>query len=119
MRTQGIVSKIILGLVIPFEHSLTAVHAWDYRRYVIASLPKTFSPPRTAADELKYTQKKIEANFSNFSAWHLRTKLLGSIWEDLSPEEVARAKDKGKSHRLNTPHGIPAVVSIDNQSSNS
>lgn len=70
-----------------------SVHAWDYRRYVIASLPKTFTPPRTATDELKYTQKKIESSFSNFSAWHLRTKLLGGLWETMSVREVAVAKD--------------------------
>lgn len=85
--------------ILPVAHSSSAVHAWDYRRYVIASLPKTFTPPRTAADELKYTQKKIEANFSNFSAWHLRTKLLGGIWEGMSQQEAKQAKDEGGSNR--------------------
>ena len=50
--------------------------AWDYRRYVLASMP--IRRPEKA--ELAYTTKKIEANFSNFSAWHQRTKVLGSLW---------------------------------------
>jgi len=50
--------------------------AWDYRRYVLASMP--IRRPEKA--ELAYTMKKIEANFSNFSAWHQRTKVLSSLW---------------------------------------
>lgn len=50
--------------------------AWDYRRYVLASMP--IRRPEKA--ELAFTTKKIEANFSNFSAWHQRTKVLSSLW---------------------------------------
>ena len=50
--------------------------AWDYRRYILASMP--IRRPEKA--ELSYTTKKIEANFSNFSAWHQRTKVLSSLW---------------------------------------
>jgi len=53
------------------------VLAWDYRRYVLASMPIR----RSDKVELAYTTKKIEANFSNFSAWHQRTKVLSSLWE--------------------------------------
>jgi geranylgeranyl transferase type-2 subunit alpha len=52
------------------------VMAWDYRRYVLASMPVQ----RPEKAELAYTTKKIEANFSNFSAWHQRTKVLSSLW---------------------------------------
>lgn len=76
------------------EPRSTLVHAWSYRRYVVRSLPESFTPRRSTADELKYTSKKIEANFSNFSAWHYRTKLLGKQWESLTPEEVAEEKDQ-------------------------
>ncbi|KAJ7470311.1 rab-protein geranylgeranyltransferase [Mycena latifolia] len=51
-------------------------HAWTYRRYVLAGMP--VARPETA--ELAYTTRKIESNFSNFSAWHQRTKLLSSLW---------------------------------------
>src|SRR5258707_14346613 len=44
---------------------LRSVHAWDYRRYILRSCPA--SVQRSEADELKYTEHKIESNFSNFS----------------------------------------------------
>jgi len=52
-------------------------HAWNYRRYVLASMPV----PRTEISELAYTTRKIEANFSNFSAWHQRSKVYTSLWD--------------------------------------
>ncbi|KAF8184919.1 rab-protein geranylgeranyltransferase [Mycena galopus ATCC 62051] len=51
-------------------------HAWSYRRYVLARMPV----PRLETAELAYTTRKIESNFSNFSAWHQRTKVLSSLW---------------------------------------
>ncbi|KAJ7273233.1 rab-protein geranylgeranyltransferase [Mycena rebaudengoi] len=51
-------------------------HAWTYRRYVLVNMPV----PRTETAELAYTTRKIESNFSNFSAWHQRSKLLTSLW---------------------------------------
>ncbi|KAI0340483.1 rab-protein geranylgeranyltransferase [Trametopsis cervina] len=52
-------------------------HAWNYRRYVLGNVPTL----RSEQSELVYTTRKIEANFSNFSAWHQRTKLLTSLWD--------------------------------------
>jgi geranylgeranyl transferase type-2 subunit alpha len=60
----------------PSDSLSVLVMAWDYRRYVLASMP--IRRPEKA--ELAYTTKKIEANFSNFSAWHQRTKVLSSLW---------------------------------------
>ena len=67
-----------------------AVHAWNYRRYVLGSMPNKL--PETA--ELDYTTKKIEANFSNFSAWHQRSKVYTSLWRQglLNEQEC---KEKG------------------------
>ncbi|TKA55772.1 hypothetical protein B0A53_02908 [Rhodotorula sp. CCFEE 5036] len=45
-------------------------HTWDYRR-----------PTPTPKSELAFTTRKISENFSNFSAWHYRTKLLTRMWE--------------------------------------
>lgn len=66
--------------------------AWNYRRYVLASLPpppaNSKIPARTPASELAYTQQKIEANFSNFSAWHQRTKVYETTRELEEPTKL-------------------------------
>ncbi|KAA1474885.1 rab-protein geranylgeranyltransferase [Dentipellis sp. KUC8613] len=67
-------------------------HAWDYRRYVLANMP--VRRPETA--ELASTTRKIEANFSNFSAWHQRTKVLTSLWDSGKLERSA-SLEQGKS----------------------
>ncbi|EJD53267.1 rab-protein geranylgeranyltransferase, partial [Auricularia subglabra TFB-10046 SS5] len=64
-------------------------HAWNYRRYVLASLVQ----PRPPEDEIAYTQRKIEANFSNFSAWHQRAKVYAAIWATQQPADVRTSKD--------------------------
>jgi geranylgeranyl transferase type-2 subunit alpha len=68
------------------------VHAWDYRRYVLESLVTTHSP----AQELAYTTRKIELNFSNFSAWHQRSKVYTDMWErDIVEQKRRTFKDQG------------------------
>ncbi|KAE9394991.1 protein prenylyltransferase [Gymnopus androsaceus JB14] len=63
---------------------VVCVLAWSYRRVVLASMPI----PRPETSELAYTTRKIEANFSNFSAWHQRSKVLLSLWSkgELDPK---------------------------------
>lgn len=68
----------------------TTVHAWDYRRYVLASMPI----PRPETSELVYTTRKIESNFSNFSAWHQRSKVYTRLWEN-GTLEASKCKEEG------------------------
>ncbi|KAF9501297.1 rab-protein geranylgeranyltransferase [Pleurotus eryngii] len=64
-------------------------HAWNYRRYVLANMPV----PRPESSELTYTMKKIESNFSNFSAWHQRSKVYTSLWHQGKLDPV-KSKEK-------------------------
>lgn len=40
-----------------------------------------------AQSEFDFTTTKIHQNFSNYSAWHNRSTLLGKLAEDMSTEE--------------------------------
>lgn len=66
--------------------SIYAVHAWNYRREVLKHIPS-----HTHAAELAYTTRKIAASFSNFSAWHQRSKVYTALWSD-SPFTAAEVQ---------------------------
>lgn len=82
---------------------LRLVHAWNYRRYILA----VGFPTRELQSEIRYTTKKIEGNFSNFSAWHQRTKVLSCLWETLHRVEgldagvtIEKMQKAGKTDHL-------------------
>lgn len=68
-----------------------SVHGWNYRRYVLGSMPVS----RSEMSELAYTRGKIESNISNFSAWHQRSKVLGSLWAQGKLDENKSREDGG------------------------
>ncbi|KAK9463389.1 uncharacterized protein V1516DRAFT_667638, partial [Lipomyces oligophaga] len=68
--------KFELGLVTKMlEYDARNFHGWHYRRYVVAQL-ESATGKSLARQEFDYTTTKINSNFSNFSAWHNRTKLI-------------------------------------------
>uniref|UniRef100_A0A914WCV1 Geranylgeranyl transferase type-2 subunit alpha n=1 Tax=Plectus sambesii TaxID=2011161 RepID=A0A914WCV1_9BILA len=68
-------------------------HCWDHRRIVcrFANIP--------LEDELKFSDEKVNDNFSNYSAWHYRSSLLARTHPDpdgrLPMDEATLAKELG------------------------
>ncbi|KAK9896279.1 rab-protein geranylgeranyltransferase [Cystobasidium minutum MCA 4210] len=84
--------KMVQGLL---ERDARNYHGWDYRRYIVASLRSSTPPPNTKhkrpnttlKSELAYTTNKISASFSNYSAWHYRSKLMEKILSEVESSE--------------------------------
>lgn len=81
-REIGLVNKML-------ELDARNFHVWHYRRYVVAEIEKA-TGKSLVNEEFAFTTTKINANFSNFSAWHNRAKLIPRLLQensDINPTE--------------------------------
>lgn len=66
-------------------------HAWAYRRYVVSQLElPLFDGNSMAESEFEYTTKRLQSNFSNFSAWHNRSELIPKLVKLRNLDAAAR-----------------------------
>lgn len=70
---------------------------WGYRRTVIAALESMElssdrSPSSINEQEFDYTTRMINANLSNFSAWHNRSKIIPRLLDERRADHEARCK---------------------------
>lgn len=98
-------SLFLLGKSV-YSRFQNTVHCWNYRSFIAEKAGLTLE------DELAFTEKKIgeggqfffstpggKSSFSNYSAWHLRSKVLTQKWDDLlaqhKEEEYWQSVDEG------------------------
>ncbi|KAG7661288.1 BET4 [[Candida] subhashii] len=81
----GVVSKLL-------EMDQRNFHGWQYRRFVVENIEReaikktepgkgNIALLKINLDEFAYTTSKVQKDFSNFSAWHNRAKLIPKVYD--------------------------------------
>lgn len=81
-------------------------HAWSYRRFVVSQLESSkLNGQSLVTEEFDYTTRMIDANLSNFSAWHNRAKLIPRYLDEQNADQAARKTflEKGARYPWYTP----------------
>ncbi|EEQ42765.1 conserved hypothetical protein, partial [Candida albicans WO-1] len=86
----GVVSKLL-------DLDQRNFHGWHYRRFVVENMELECKNDTTLIlkinlDEFNYTTLKIQKDFSNFSAWHNRTKLIPKIYNLIQQQQQKDGK---------------------------
>lgn len=64
-------------------------HAWDYRRRIVSEIER-IGGESLVEKEFGYTEKMIQSNLSNFSAWHNRSMLIPRVLEERNASAESR-----------------------------
>lgn len=95
------------------KQSCYVVHGWNYRRYVVNHLKQTAENEeevsKIIAQEYEFTTRKINQSFSNYSAWHQRSKLLPQIVSEMGIEERNTVAMNGNRHKIVVKTGIKYI----------
>lgn len=68
-------------------------HAWGYRRLVVDTLESPALDGKSMVEsEFDYTTAKIEADLSNFSAWHYRSQHIPRLLRERKADDATRQK---------------------------
>ncbi|CCG81338.1 Rab geranylgeranyltransferase alpha subunit5 / FY16936)) [Taphrina deformans PYCC 5710] len=84
-------SRELLLVTKMLEQDARNFHVWEYRRYVVSQIERAEESSK-AEREFEYTTAAINSNFSNFSAWHNRTKLVPKLLNNIDDEAERNAR---------------------------
>ncbi|XP_076182384.1 rab geranylgeranyltransferase subunit alpha isoform X1 [Ptiloglossa arizonensis] len=61
-------------------------HCWNYREFVVQKAGIS------SEEEFKFSTSKILNNFSNYSSWHYRSRLLSKIFDNCNQQDINEKK---------------------------